>query len=246
MTAVTVDHMAYIIKTLLSTANSLVTTTSRRKLFSPCYNTRTIFSQLSEAELADNPSRVRSLLSLLRDRHSLPAKVLIFVEDNRPGYFGTWTRHSRIITPRTPFARDPVALDYACDSGEEWEDEDGDADDVIEGADDEDGEVTSDADSEMGDFLVDDDEVEPSEARTSNEERKADSLLNGFNFLVKRKGEADERKIGKKRRTVTALVPFSTGPCWESDIGYCSYEPFHQYRIQLFNGLCLCCLAVVL
>ena len=184
--------------------------------------------------MADNPSRVRSLLSLLRDRRSLPAKVLIFMGDNRPGYFGTWTRHSRIITPRTPFARDPIAVDYACDSGEEWEDEDGDADDVIEGADDEDGEVTSDADSEMGDFLVDDDEVELGEVATFIEER---TLPNAFNFPVKRKAESGERKIGKKRKTVTALVPFATGPCWESDIGDCSYEPFHQYRIQLFNGL---------
>lgn len=190
--------------------------------------------------MADNPSRVRSLLSLLRNRYSLPAKVLIFVEDNRPGYFGTWTRHSRIIIPRKPFARDPVAVDYACDSGEEWEDEDaGDADDVVEGADDDDGDVASDADSEMGDFLVDDDEVEPGEVATPVEEREADPLPNAFNFPVKRKAEGGERKIGKKRKTVTALIPFATGPCWESDIGDCSYEPFHPFRIQLFNGMCL-------
>lgn len=153
--------------------------------------------------MADNPSRVRSLLSLLRNRYSLPAKVLIFVEDNRPGYFGTWTRHSRIIIPRKPFARDPVAVDYACDSGEEWEDEDaGDADDVVEGADDDDGDVASDADSEMGDFLVDDDEVEPGEVATPVEEREADPfpMLSTFRSRGRRK-VARERLERRGRRS---------------------------------------------
>jgi chromatin assembly factor 1 subunit A len=199
----------------------------------PCHTTRTILSQLSEAEIADNPSLVRSLLSLLRNRDFLPAKVLIFTEDARPGYFGTWTRHSRTIGPRTPFARDLVALDYAYDSGEEWEEEGaGDADDVVEGAEEDDG--VTDADSDLDSWLVDDDDV--GEIGTPLEEREVDPLPAVLNFPAKRKAEDGERKIGKKRKVVVPLVPFAKGPCWESDVGCCTYEPFQPYRIQLFNG----------
>jgi hypothetical protein len=199
-------------------------------LSAPCHTTRTILSQLNEAEIADNPSLVRSLLSVLRNRDFLPAKVLIFTEDARPGYFGTWTRHSRIIGPRTPFARDLVALDYAYDSGEEWEEEGtGDADDVVEGAEEDDG--VTDADSDLDSWLVDDDDV--GEIGTPLEEREVDPLPAVLNFPAKRKAEDGERKIGKKRKVVVPLVPFAKGPCWESD---CTYEPFQPYRIQLFNG----------
>jgi len=39
-----------------------------------------------------------------------------------------------------------------------------------------------------------------------------------------------------KKRKVLPLVPFVKGPCWETEIGGCEYEPFNQYRIQFFNG----------
>lgn len=187
---------------------------------------------MGEAEIADNPSRVRSLLVLLRNRNVLPAKVLIFADDARPGYFGTWTRHSKVIGPRTPFARDLVALDYAYDSGEEWEDEGNDnADDVVEGAEEE--EVASDADSDLDSWLVSDDEVQ--EIGTLLDDCEAD-LPATLNFPTKRKADDEERKIGKKRKVVVPLVPFVKGPCWESAVGQCSYEHFQPYRIQLFNG----------
>ena len=199
----------------------------------PRHTTRTILSQLSEAEIADNPSHVRSLLSVLRNRDLLPAKVLIFTDDARPGYFGTWTRHSRIIGPRTPFARDLVALDYAYDSGEEWEEEGtGDADDVVEGAEDDD--AVTEADSDLDSWLVDDDDV--GEIGTPLEEKEADPLPAVLNFPAKRKAEDGERKIEKKRKMVVPLIPFAKGPCWESDVGHCTYEPFQPYQIQLFNG----------
>jgi hypothetical protein len=209
------------------------TTAPRRWRSAPRHVTRTILSQLSEAEIADNPSQVRFLLSIIRNRDLLPAKVLIFIEDARPGYFGTWTRHSPIIGPRTPFARDPVALDYGYDSGEEWEEEGtGDADDVVEGAEDED--VVTEADSDLDSWLVDDDDV--GEIETPLEEREADPLPVVLNFPAKRKAEDGERTIGKKRKVIVPLVPFAKGPCWESDIGKCVYEPFQPYRMQLFNG----------
>lgn len=192
-----------------------------------------LMSQISDAEIAGDADTTRSLVSVLQNRVLLPAKVLIFEEDLRPGYFGTWTRnHSKIISLRRPFARDVIALDYNYDSASEWEDE-GDADDVggedID-IDDEDGngeELDSDADS----WLVDDDHDE--EGRSSS----PDLLF--LSLPTKRKPtnvDDDGQSKAKKRKTVVPLVPVVKGPCWEASIGECPYEPFSSYRIQLFNG----------
>jgi chromatin assembly factor 1 subunit A len=130
-----------------------------------------------------------------------------------------------------------VALDYAYDSGEEWEEEGtGDADDVVEGGEEE--EAATEADSDLDSWLVDDDDDDVGEIGTPLEDREADPLPTVLNFPAKRKAEDGERKIGKKRKVIIPLVPFSKGPCWESEVGHCSYEPFEAYRIQLFNGRC--------
>ncbi|KAF8892571.1 hypothetical protein BD779DRAFT_1670257 [Infundibulicybe gibba] len=102
---------------------------------------RDIVARLSEAEIAGDVSLVRELLTKLRDRETLPIKVLIFRDDARPGYFGTWTRNSYIVGPRNPFAKDALVLDYSYDS-DDAEDEDND----------------EEADSDLDDWLVDDDE----------------------------------------------------------------------------------------
>ncbi|KAH7912148.1 hypothetical protein BJ138DRAFT_1172111 [Hygrophoropsis aurantiaca] len=198
------------------------------------HNTRDILSQLNEAEIAGDPSRVRYLLSILSNRKMLPAKVLIFHEDARPGYYGTWTRNSRIIGPRAPFARDVVARDYGYDSGEEWEEEPaGEADDVVDDVEDED--VDGDADSDLDSWLVDDDEIE--EVGTPPELRDGSPFLPDLPiFPPKRKADkSEDKQPEKKRKVVLPLVPFAKGPCWEPAIGQCEYEPFKQYRIQLFN-----------
>jgi len=190
--------------------------------------------------VSGDTSAVRAILSHLQDRTRIPAKVLIFHEDERPGYFGTFTKSSRCIKPRRPFARDDIANDYAYDSGEEWgEEEEGGGDDVLGGSDDErDDEEESD---DLDGWLVDGDDEE---AVTPIEEREG---LDAFPFppvpegsKVKRKAgkerEADTESKSKKRKAVVPLVPFIKGPCWETAIGECDYEPFNQYRIQLFNG----------
>ncbi|KAJ8597869.1 hypothetical protein M405DRAFT_778944 [Rhizopogon salebrosus TDB-379] len=219
------------------------------KCFSAC-NVRDIFAQLNDAEIAGDTSQVRHLLNILRDRKMLPAKVLIFHEDARPGYYGSWTRNSPIIGPRSPFARDLLARDYGYDSGEEWEDEGpGDADNVD---DDEDEEAEGDdADSDADSWLVDDEEIEenvPDDRELSpslldiplpSHKRKAISppLLDISHSASKRKAEANttNKQPEKKRKVVIPLVPYTKGPLWESVIGHCEYDPFRPYRIQLFN-----------
>ncbi|KAI0041546.1 hypothetical protein FA95DRAFT_1565278 [Auriscalpium vulgare] len=230
-----------------ATPPSVKAASQRRRLPSsrsqPPASVRALMAQLGEAELTDDTAAVRSLLTQLRDRTLFPAKVLIFHEDERPGYFGTFTRQSRSIRPRRPFARDDVALDYAYDSGEEWEgEEEGGGDDVADVSDDDQDEEEDEDD--LDGWLVDGDDEE---AVTPIEEREG---LDAFPFPPppppnkgKRKAEtlpkeAEKKGDGakaKKRKIVVPLVPFIKGPCWETVIGKCDYDPFKQYRIQLFN-----------
>ncbi|TFK42940.1 hypothetical protein BDQ12DRAFT_677051 [Crucibulum laeve] len=226
------DRLNSILRTLPSSADpsklqhNLHTKILRMKTYHPV-SVRDVINQLSEAEIAGDDAIVRSLLLQLRDRTLFPAKVFIFTGDARPGYYGTWTRNSRIIGPRSPFAKDVLVFDYSYDSGEEWEEEPaGDADDVVEDAEDEDGE--EDPDSDLDSWLVDDDE----EPEVSLDDAPP---IDFPTQPPKRKAEDAENKLGKKRKVVVPLVPFSKGPYWEKTIGRCDYDPFKPYRIQLFN-----------
>ncbi|KAI0670574.1 hypothetical protein C8Q78DRAFT_1145923 [Trametes maxima] len=205
---------------------------------------RGLIGQLTEAEVAGDDTEVRRLLTLLRSRRALPAKVLVFAEDARPGYFGTFTRSSREVGPRSPFARDVVAVDYGYDSGAEWAEEDaGEADDVVEGdGEDEDADAEGEDDSDMDGWLVDDDEVEdpgtPIEERPGSPEFEFPPMPQpGKRKKEKERAKEGERESGtsKKRRVVVPLVAFAKGPEWEHVLGRCTYEPFKAYRIQLFN-----------
>ena len=198
------------------------------------YCVRDIFAKLSEAEVLGDDSTVRSLHKLLAQRDKIPAKVLIFHEDLRPGYYGTFTKSSTVVGPRTPFARDALSFDYSYDSGEDWDEEDEGGEDLESANGSDVGESSDLGSDEMDDWLVDDDE--PIDPGTPLSERAGSP---GFPFpmepLPKRKAPEEESKEPKKRKVVP-LVPFSKGPCLETVIGHCEYEPFHQYRIQLFNG----------
>lgn len=194
--------------------------TSRRSV-------REILTEISEAEISGDASVVRSLVGLLRDRSLIPVKVLIFAEDSRPGYLGTWTRNSTVVGPRTPFARDTVALDYSYDSGEDWEEEDpGEADDVVEGNEDEDQDDGKDSDVDS--WLVDDDEEVELEVSSDREVSPAP-------VYTKRKATVSELAKPHKKRKVVPLVPFIKGPSWETSVGK-SPDIFNPYRIRLFNG----------
>ncbi|KAK0503100.1 chromatin assembly factor 1 subunit A-domain-containing protein [Armillaria luteobubalina] len=219
----------------LSSITGLPPSLTRRRTSTPfkaysSISVRDLVTQLSEAEVTGDTGLVRDLLAKLSDRAVVPAKVFIFVDDARPGYFGTWTRSSKTIGPRTPFHRDTLEFDYAYDSGEEWDEEPpGEADDVVDDEDEE-GEA-EDPDSDMDDWLVDDDDEEPG---TPLEDREV-SFQPDAPRVSKRKPEAAENKPPKKRKMVVPLVPYAKGPYWEDVIGECPYEAFKPYRIRLFN-----------
>ena len=209
---------------------------SHLKTYCP-YSVKALMAELTEAEVTGDDDKVRALLAVLRDRRAIPAKVLIFEEDARPGYFGTWTRSSRAVGPRAPFARDVLALDYAYDSAEEWEgEEESGGDDVVEDAE-EDEAGEGEDDSDMEGWLVDDEELEDPGTPLEEREESPDVMLVDVPYVpAKRKSAPEAGKQGKKRKVVVPLVPFTKGPCWESTVGLCSYEPFDSYRIELFNG----------
>ena len=198
---------------------------------------RDLTAQLNEAEISGNDDLVRTILAKLQDRDLLPAKAFCFHDDARPGYFGTWTRSSRIIGARRPFAKDTLVFDYSYDSGEEWEEEPA-GEDVADDAEEEDGEA-DEQDSDLESWLVDDDE-EPDMAALVDASPPPlfdDGFLPLPPLPPKRKAEVDgEKKIGKKRKVVVPLVPFAKGPMFETTIGQCEYEPFRPYAIQRFNG----------
>ncbi|KAL1947649.1 hypothetical protein VTO73DRAFT_13373 [Trametes versicolor] len=205
---------------------------------------RGLMNQLNEAEVAGDDNEVRRLLALLRSRRALPAKAIVFADDARPGYFGTFTRSSREVGPRTPFARDVVGIDYGYDSGLEWAEEDaGEADDVFEGDGEEDEGDDGEADSDADSWLVDDDAVE--DPGTPIEERLGSPDFDFPPLPQKRKKEKEKERAqepegergatSKKRRVVVPLVPFTKGPEWEPVVSRCTYEPFKRYRIKLFN-----------
>lgn len=196
--------------------------------------------RLTEAEVAgEDDSVVRAFLTTLRDRTKIPAKALMFHADARPGYFGTWTRNSREVGPRQPFGRDVVSLDYSVDSEAEWEDEEegeGVEDGEEEGEDE--GGVVEEPDSDLDSWLVDDDE--PVEPGTPVEARFGSPDFPPLIPLPPKRKKAEEEKKAqekpKKRRVVEPLVQFEKGPCWESVIGECAWEPFKAMRIEFFNG----------
>ncbi|KAG6821095.1 hypothetical protein H0H93_007254 [Arthromyces matolae] len=229
------EHLESIVSSFASTQRHLVPSGSRptRNSGLKTYNplcVRALVSKLSAAEIEGDDAAVRSLLSQLNNRTQLPAKVLIFSDDNRPGYFGTWTRDSSIIGPRTPFARDVVVFDYGYDSGAEWEEEPaGDGDDVVDdGEDDDDGD---DADSDADSWLVDDDE----EVGGVPFEDMDQLDIPQYPPPPKRKAEDSDKHVVKKRKVVIPLVPYAKGPFWESSIGQCEHNVFDSYRIQMFN-----------
>lgn len=55
-------------------------------------------NEQTDTAVDDNSQRAK------KSKHR--AKLLQFCENRRPAYFGTWTKRSKQVTPRRPFAKD--------------------------------------------------------------------------------------------------------------------------------------------
>lgn len=138
------------------------------------------------------------------------------------------------MRPRTPFAKDTVALNYEYDSEEDWEEEEeGEEGEEVASGDDSDGEV-SDADS-IDEWLIDDD------VDVGGEPIDLDNIdLTGYELPERKRKPSpnpeQSRGKEKRRKLVQPLVAFAKGPCWETPIGKSDWDGFVPYHIQLFNG----------
>ena len=94
------------------------------------YTIMSLMTLIQESELSGNNFESSRLYAILRNPEKIPMKLLKFSDDVRPGYIGTWTKHSSVVTGRRPFAKDVDLLDYEYDSEAEWDDDPEDAEDV--------------------------------------------------------------------------------------------------------------------
>ncbi|EJD52907.1 hypothetical protein AURDEDRAFT_157461 [Auricularia subglabra TFB-10046 SS5] len=205
-----------------------------------------VMDKINDAEEEGDDVEVARLQRLLKDRKRFPIKLLQYHEDVRPAYWGTWTKSSASVGPRTPFGQDAV-FNYEYDSEEDWEEEPeegtgeaiDDAMSVDSGDDDDD-----DADS----WLAPDDEVEelegspppldddpflaPSPAPVASTSSSAAKPLE----TRKRKAATSARDDGKKKRKVVPLVPWIKGPFWEESRAKKDVPAaLRAYRLRLLN-----------
>lgn len=92
------------------------------------------------------------------------AKLLQFHDNQRPAYFGTWSKKSCKVGPRHPFGMDSEIFDYDYDSDDDWEEE-------------EQGESLSDEEKDK--------EEDENEARDEKEEDDDDGFFVGHGVLDK-------------------------------------------------------------
>ncbi|GAA99694.1 uncharacterized protein L969DRAFT_96121 [Mixia osmundae IAM 14324] len=206
----------------------------------PSITVREIIQTLTEGDLSGTDGGSK-WYAMLNNRVMIPKKLLVFHEDLRPGYHGSWTKGSRIIRPRNPFAVDPELLNYEYDSELDWEEEDvGDVEDV--GSDnnlsDDDGESVI-----SGDFLASDDEIEMMEGFEDDLETAIERLNDGGKANRDAEQAGEERAVqkktqiikSKKRKLTGPLVPVIFGPIFETELGESPLPVFRQHAVHFLN-----------
>ncbi|PWN48437.1 hypothetical protein IE53DRAFT_197320 [Violaceomyces palustris] len=190
-------------------------------------------------------------LEALKDQNKIQVKLLQFESDRRPGWYGTWTRSTNLIGPRRPLGQDPVALDYNYDSDADWEELGQVEGDDLQEVDNEDRDESGDSevDSELDEWLEDDLEMEEIEeegfAGSGNDEivevdaagqpiiSRTQAISSGRTPNILKPKKKKVKLLG--RRFDSKLVPFSTGPHWETTLGQPIYENFASFRIEFLN-----------
>ncbi|KAK9305181.1 hypothetical protein QLX08_003701 [Tetragonisca angustula] len=138
-------------------------------------------------------------------------KLLQFSENQRPPYWGTWRKHSKIVNSRRPFFKDKEWFNYEIDSEEEWEEEE--PGESLRGSDDEKDEENPD-DNEYdvdNDFMVPHGYLSDEELR-ADEEDKEDVNPEIQKFKLKLLGEQFESERNAK---TAKLKPKIVGCIWK-------------------------------
>lgn len=213
----------------------------------PPVQVREIMKAVTESDVlgGNAEEQAKRGLEKLNNRQLLPIKLLQFQSDRRPGWVGTFTRSSKFITARRPLGQDPLVLDYSYDSDAEWEDmEEGENVDPLDEREDDESVAASEEDSEMDDWLEDDleeeEEAVPLTESAASLDTPASVSSSRSALLSSAPASVNTLKPKKKlkllgRRFDTKLVPYITGPHWESTWGEPSHESFSPYQIQFLN-----------
>jgi len=163
----------------------------------------------------------------------LKAKLLKFHENQRPAYWGTWSKKSSYISGRKPFGLDRERFDYDYDSDEEWEEEE-------EGESLSDNEDDKEEVKESGedDYEVDNDFFVPHGHLSDEEqERDDDEVFDPEKEKVKLKFkeqefEAEQKKKNKKK------VPRTLGVFYEGDTSISEAATSQLIKILgMYSGL---------
>ncbi|EFA79457.1 hypothetical protein PPL_07875 [Heterostelium album PN500] len=96
------------------------------------FNGKTYFRS---TKLKSNKYKITSLPGAIINDELLASlsrlKLLKFHDSRRPSYYGTYSKPTKVINGRKPFAKDNKLFDYSYDSGDEWEEEEaGPADNI--------------------------------------------------------------------------------------------------------------------
>ncbi|XP_028672331.2 chromatin assembly factor 1 subunit A isoform X1 [Erpetoichthys calabaricus] len=137
-------------------------------------------------------------------------KLLQFHENYRPAYWGTWSKKSKVITPRRPLNQDKDHLEYEVDSDEEWEEEEpGESLSHSEGDDDDDG---GDDDDDDDGFFV------PHGYLSEGEGASEEECMDPENQKVRQKLKAKEwDELMSKGKKFKVLQPVVIGCMWDSE-----------------------------
>merc|ERR1719412_559886 len=134
------------------------------------------------------------------------AKLLQFHENERPPYWGTWSKKSDVVGPRRPFARDCHYLDYEYDSDDDWEEE-------------EEGESLSDEEKDKEEaHLIDSDDEDNYETKSKRNNASAKPDLEEELEIQKMKIRAEqfEEEYKRQKSMPAKLKPRVFGCFWKN------------------------------
>ena len=148
------------------------------------------------------------------------AKLLQFHDNQRPAYFGTWTKKTTKISGRKPFGEDTELFDYEYDSDDDWEEEEQGESLSDEEKDKEEDEKEDEEKLEEDDdgFFVGHGVLDKDELRNDEDDEEAfDEELE----MKKQKLKAQQFEEEYKKKKPTKLKPRVFGCFWN--------DPSHAY-----------------
>lgn len=153
------------------------------------------------------------------------------------GSLGTFSKTSKLIRPRKPFAKDTCLFDYDYDSEDEWDEEEaGDGEDV--NSDDARSQGSDEADSqdELDDWMCEDNEIEYEEGfEADGSEIQKDPTIAARDRAIAKKERSAKDSLARSKAP-KALVPVSRGPVWEPQYGHQLHSAFESMSICFLNG----------